>query len=32
MVGDILRHAIAGGIILGIGLLLGYRPEAGVPA
>jgi ABC-2 type transport system permease protein len=31
MVGDILRHAIAGGIILGIGLLLGYRPEAGVP-
>lgn len=31
MVGDILRHAIAGGIILGIGLGLGYRPEAGVP-
>ena len=31
MVGDILRHAIAGGIILGIGLLLGYRPEAGLP-
>ncbi|HVG46787.1 MAG TPA: ABC transporter permease [Rubellimicrobium sp.] len=31
MVGDILRHAIAGGIILLIGLLLGYRPEAGVP-
>src|SRR5688572_3374831 len=31
MVGDILRHGIAGGIILGIGLLLGYRPEAGVP-
>ena len=30
MVGDILRHAIAGGIILAIGLLLGYRPEAGV--
>lgn len=30
MVGDILRHAIAGGIILGIGLALGYRPEAGV--
>jgi ABC-2 type transport system permease protein len=30
MVGDIQRHAIAGGIILGIGLLLGYRPEAGV--
>ena len=29
MVGDILRHAIAGGIILAIGLLLGYRPEAG---
>jgi ABC-2 type transport system permease protein len=30
MVGDILRHLIAGGIILTIGLLLGYRPEAGV--
>ncbi len=29
MVGDILRHVIAGGIILSIGLLLGYRPEAG---
>jgi ABC-2 type transport system permease protein len=29
MVGDILRHAIAGGIILAIGLALGYRPEAG---
>jgi ABC-2 type transport system permease protein len=31
MVGDVLRHLIAGGIILGIGLILGYRPEAGVP-
>jgi ABC-2 type transport system permease protein len=31
MVGDILRHVIAGGIILTIGLLLGYRPEAGIP-
>jgi ABC-2 type transport system permease protein len=30
MVGDVLRHLIAGGIILGIGLALGYRPEAGV--
>lgn len=30
MVGDILRHLIAGGIILTIGLILGYRPEAGV--
>ena len=30
MVGDVLRHVIAGGIILGIGLILGYRPEAGV--
>lgn len=29
--GDVLRHLIAGGIILGIGLILGYRPEAGVP-
>ena len=29
--GDILRHLIAGGIILGIGLALGYRPEAGLP-
>jgi hypothetical protein len=31
MVGDILRHLIAGGIILTIGLILGYRAEAGVP-
>jgi ABC-2 type transport system permease protein len=30
MVGDILRHLIAGSIILAIGLMLGYRPEAGV--
>ena len=30
MVGDILRHLIAAGIILTIGLILGYRPEAGV--
>lgn len=30
MVGDLLRHAIAGGIILGIGLALGYRPAAGI--
>ena len=30
MVGDVLRHAIAGLIILSIGLVLGYRPEAGV--
>jgi ABC-2 type transport system permease protein len=30
MVGDVLRHTIAGAIILTIGLLLGYRPEAGV--
>ena len=29
MVGDVLRHLIAGGIILTIGLILGYRPEAG---
>jgi ABC-2 type transport system permease protein len=29
MVGDILRHLIAGAIILTIGLVLGYRPEAG---
>lgn len=29
MVGDILRHLIAGSIILSIGLILGYRPEAG---
>ena len=29
MVGDILRHLIAGAIILAIGLILGYRPEAG---
>ena len=31
IVGDILRHLIAGAIILTIGLILGYRPEAGVP-
>src|SRR5690606_6969111 len=31
MVGDILRHLIAGAIILTIGLILGYRPEAGIP-
>lgn len=30
IVGDFLRHLIAGGIILGIGLLLGYRPDAGL--
>ena len=30
MVGDVLRHTIAGGIILTIGLVLGYRPEAGI--
>lgn len=30
MVGDVLRHTIAGLIILTIGLILGYRPEAGL--
>ena len=30
MVGDVLRHVIAGMIILTIGLILGYRPEAGI--
>jgi ABC-2 type transport system permease protein len=30
MVGDVLRHVIAGIIILTIGLILGYRPEAGI--
>src|SRR5687768_14499345 len=30
MVGDVLRHTIAGLIILGVGLVLGYRPEAGL--
>jgi ABC-2 type transport system permease protein len=29
-VGDILRHFIAGMIILTIGLIFGFRPEAGV--
>lgn len=29
MVGDMLRHLIASLIILGLGLLLGYRPAAG---
>lgn len=28
--GDVLRHLIAGGIILGVGLALGYRPPAGL--
>jgi len=27
---DVLRHLIAGSLILGIGMLLGYRPESGV--
>jgi ABC-2 type transport system permease protein len=31
MVGDVLRHLIAATIILTIGLILGYRPEAGSP-
>jgi ABC-2 type transport system permease protein len=31
MVGDVLRHLIAAIIILVIGLILGYRPEAGIP-
>jgi ABC-2 type transport system permease protein len=31
MVGDVLRHLIAASIILTIGLVLGYRPEAGIP-
>jgi len=30
MVGDVLRHLIAALIILVIGLILGYRPEAGI--
>lgn len=30
MVGDVLRHLIAASIILTIGLLLGYRPPAGI--
>jgi ABC-2 type transport system permease protein len=30
MVGDVLRHLIAAAIILLIGLILGYRPEAGI--
>ncbi|WP_274426013.1 ABC transporter permease [Chelativorans sp. YIM 93263] len=30
MVGDVLRHLIAGLIILGVGLILGYRPEEGI--
>ncbi|MGE4240067.1 ABC transporter permease [Ramlibacter sp.] len=30
MVGDVLRHLIAGSIILTIGLILGYRPGEGV--
>jgi ABC-2 type transport system permease protein len=30
MVGDVLRHVIAGAIILAIGLALGYRPDGGI--
>ncbi|MGY6708659.1 MAG: ABC transporter permease [Rhizobiaceae bacterium] len=30
VVGDIMRHLIAAAIILTIGLILGYRPEAGL--
>jgi ABC-2 type transport system permease protein len=30
MVGDVLRHLIAALIILGVGMVLGYRPGAGV--
>ncbi|MCV0380166.1 ABC transporter permease [Nitratireductor sp.] len=30
MVGDVLRHTIAGLITLTVGLVLGYRPEAGL--
>ena len=30
MVGDVLRHLIAGAIILVIGLILGYRPGSGI--
>lgn len=30
MVGDVLRHLIASLIILSIGIVLGYRPEAGL--
>jgi ABC-2 type transport system permease protein len=31
VVGDILRHLITATIILGIGLVLGYRAKAGIP-
>jgi ABC-2 type transport system permease protein len=31
MVGDVLRHLIAGLIILTIGVILGFRPETGLP-
>ena len=30
MVGDVLRHLIAASIILTIGVIFGYRPEAGI--
>ncbi|MEM1129603.1 MAG: ABC transporter permease [Pseudomonadota bacterium] len=30
VVGDVIRHTIAACLVLSIGLLLGYRPEAGV--
>src|SRR5687767_15702042 len=31
MVGDVLRHLIASTIVLVIALILGYRPETGIP-
>ena len=30
MVGDMLRHTIVGSIILTIGFILGFRPQAGI--
>jgi ABC-2 type transport system permease protein len=30
MVGDVIRHVVAGAIILTIGLILGYRPAGGI--
>jgi len=31
LLGDILRYSIAGSLVVGLGLLLGFRPQGGLP-
>jgi ABC-2 type transport system permease protein len=31
LLGDVLRYSIAGAMVIGLGLILGFRPGAGVP-